>query len=118
LGKKLTLLVVLSPTCDSCLSDFPFYKELIVLPVMDGTAGRLVVVARGVGPMSDILKVHSFEPHRLTSGPGFARAIDVPSVILLDGAGRRIGTWSGPLDTSKKKGIRSALDALAARKSP
>lgn len=118
LGTKLTLLVVLSPDCASCEAGFGFYKELLRLPIMDGTAGRIVVVARGVGPMSDILKAHSFKPHRLTSGPAFARSIEVPSAILLDRTGKRTGTWRGLLDPSKQKAVRAAVGALASKLVP
>ena len=113
LGSKVTILVVLAPDCQPCEATMGFYKALMALPVMDGAAGRVIVVARGVGPMSVILKKHAFKPHRLTSGPAIARSVPVPSVIVLNRDGQRAGAWAGLLDPTQEKEILRAIQVLS-----
>ena len=109
LGTDRTVLVLITPDC--CLGAISFYKTLLALPQMDGKARRLVILARdGVMPVGRVLDSANFKPHLLTSGPAAVHEIrDAPTVIVLDPAGKRIGTWTGTLTQSQQGEILAAI---------
>lgn len=109
LGTDRTVLVLITPDC--CLEAISFYKTLLALPQMDGKVRRLVVLARdGVMPVGRVLDNATFKPHLLSSGPVEVDNIrDVPTVIVLDPGGKRIGTWTGKLTQSSQEEILVAI---------
>jgi hypothetical protein len=111
LGKEATVLLVLSPDCDVCEESMPFYRTLLAQPRMDGKARRLVVLTQGgLVPVQKVLEKHSFRPHGLTSGPAAVREVpDVPTVVVLNGFGKRLGTWAGRLTVIQQTEILQAL---------
>lgn len=111
LGKQMTVIVVMAPDCAPCVQALPFYQRLISMPNMDGVIRRLVVIAQnGVIPMKRVLDANKFTPHALTSGPSAAHEItQLPTLVLLDGHGHRVKTWSGPLTTAQEAEVVAAI---------
>jgi hypothetical protein len=111
LGKISTVLLVLAPDCQACIDSMPFYRTLLALPKMDGVERRLVVLAqKGVIPVDRMLRAHRFEPHKLTSGPAATHDVtDVPTVIVLDAKGVRLGAWAGRLTAGQEKAVVDAV---------
>jgi hypothetical protein len=114
LGTEATVLVVVSPDCVACVESMDFYKSLLRLSRMDGFVRRLVVIAQdGVIPMKRILDSHDLKPHRLTSGPAEAQQIPVvPTLIILDAAGRRQGTWVGRLTAAQEMDVVNTIGKM------
>ena len=112
LGKEVTVLLVMAPSCTVCQAEIPFYKTLLELPRMDGTAKRLVVLGIGIAPIRQELDSAKFRPHLLTSGPAATREItEFPTVIVLDAQGKRLGAWTGKLTEVQQKEIVAAISS-------
>jgi hypothetical protein len=81
---------------------------------MDGVRKRLVVLATdGAWPVKRALDAKGFKPHRLTSYPRLVNTLEVPdrppSILVVDGAGMRLGMWSGPLSPDQEKEVLAAI---------
>jgi hypothetical protein len=111
LGKEATVLIVISPDCQPCLESIAFYKKLLALPRMDGTARRLVILAQnGVIPVKRLLDEQNFKPHGLTSGPAATHEIqDLPTLIVLDPSGKRRGNWTGKLTAKQEAEVLASI---------
>lgn len=108
LGERVTVLIFLEPECPACIGSMPFLKRLMTIRGLDGKAGRLIAIARnGVIPVKALIDEQGFKPHRLTSGPaGAATAVhSAPAVLVLDGAGKRAGLWSGRLTNEQQREV-------------
>lgn len=117
LGKSVTVFIVVSPNCPTCLEQMAFYKQLMSLPGMDGKDGKLIVLAQqGVIPVGKMLDEQGLKPHLLTSGPAETHEIrELPSLFILDARGKRIGTWPGKLTDEQKTKILTTIGAKANR---
>lgn len=116
LGKLSTAIIVLgADTCKDCIASMSFYKSLMKLPAVDGSARRVVVVAMdGVWPVKNITDAHGFTPHHLTSGPYRRRTVagitKAPTILVVDGKGAQRGKWAGALTAAQQKEIIAALN--------
>jgi hypothetical protein len=111
LGRELTIIVIFGSDCPACVQSAPFYKKLLELPTMDGTAKRLVIMATdGIWPVKKLLDAHGLSPHQLISYP-LSRKWDVPAepptLVAFDGSGARLGLWAGQLTTGQQEQVLS-----------
>lgn len=117
LGKEVTVLVVLAPDCSPCLASLSFYKRILGLPRMDGIARRFVVLAQnGVIPVKRVLDAQSVTPHALTSGPAATHDVkELPTLIVVDRQGRRLGAWVGHLTPEQEKVVLELVGQVRER---
>ncbi|MDQ3068840.1 MAG: thioredoxin family protein [Acidobacteriota bacterium] len=119
LGRRLSVMVVFATECKPCVESIPFYKRLTELPVLDGKERKLIIFSQGgVWPVRDIIQAHpqKFE-HNTISFPT-TRRFDikgVPTVLLINAAGDRIGEWPGKLSPAQEQRVIAAITAAAKR---
>ena len=82
---------------------------------MNGVNRRPVIIAlNGVIPVKKVLDSHQLTPHRLTSGPSAAEVKarlfpEAPTLVVLDTAGRRVGTWVGLLSRAQEAEVLARI---------
>lgn len=119
MGQKLTVMVVFATECQPCVDSIPFYKRLSELPFLDGKSRKLIVFSQGgVWPVNDIIKAHpqKFDPETVSFPT--TRRFDikgVPTVLLINAAGDRIGEWPGKLTAAQERRVIAAITAAAKR---
>lgn len=112
-----TLLLVLSPTCDSCVRNLSLYRRIRQRRDRSIAGARLFkFVIVGIGDTSETrayLSRSRLQPDELIDvnerDVPTLSATGIPALILLDERGDAKSIWPGPLDVKREVGFLSTL---------
>lgn len=108
-GGPKTVLLITASTCHFCAASVDFHGR--VASAVHAAGGRVVAVTHeDLAPNKAFLKTNGISVDTVLSDVKSGIQIrGTPTLVIVDGGGKVIGTWAGKLSAEKEQDVMSAI---------